>query len=293
MSSATLVEALATDPLAALDLLAAVAPEVAAMAGCPQPSNHHAEGDVLAHSRLALAALVDLEPQLESAAGEALRAAGCWPLDLPERTLTTTLAVALHDVGKPATIAGDDGAWTYYGHDRIGARIAVDVVERLELVDAAAGTRGGSIDLATLEWLIASHLFWLTADPDRVGDRAVARRFVDDPARGDALRLVTWCDTLGSRGPDGRPSVDLAVAAERRIAEVRRRATAPAPRPPLRGEEIMRVLDVPPGPRVGAVLAWLERRGLTGPAARAAVAAEREMLRTAEPADLRAYGPPP
>lgn len=287
-----LLDALVRDPPAALDLLAMRAPEVAAMAACPQPANHHSEGDVLTHSRLALTALADLDAQLDRHAGPQLRAAGCWPLDLPAPTPTTTLAVALHDVGKPRTITGDAGAWTYHGHDAVGARIAARLVERLGLVDAAARA-GTPLDLPLLEWLVSQHLFWLTAGIERVGDRAVGRRFVDDPGRGDALRVVTWCDTLGSRGPDGRAHVELAVAAEQRIAAVRRRAAVPGPAPALRGEEIMAALDLGPGPRVGAVLAWLGHHGLSGAAARCAVTAARDELRAGELAELRAGIPAP
>lgn len=200
-------------------------PELRAMIGCPQPVNHHAEGDVWRHTALALRNLADLPAEVRRWAGPALEAAGLGGLRLPPRTLTQALAVLLHDVAKPVTIAGADGSWTYHGHDRRGAVMAEAVVDRLELV-AAAERAGEALDPERLAWLIREHLFWLNTDVARVTDRAVARRFVRDDGWGEDLRVLAWCDTLGSRDPRGRPFVALMVAGEVRLAAARARAAA-------------------------------------------------------------------
>lgn len=280
LDAPTFLRALCHDPAAAFDAQAARIPEVAAMRECPQPANHHSEGSVWDHTRLALQMLADLPAHIERYAGTALRAAGRWPLELPARTLTQAMAVLLHDVGKPVTRQGPDGAWTYHGHDRVGATMAVDILARHGLVDAAQAL-GVQLAPDRVAWLVDNHLFWLNTEVAQVTDRAVARRFVDDPGRGDDLRVLSWCDTLGSRGPDGRPHVDLLVAAEDRLARTRERAATPPPRRPLDGRTIMRELDLEPGPRVGAVLDWLARRDLHGDAAVAALRRERDHLRHA------------
>jgi hypothetical protein len=255
-------------------------PELAAMRGCPQPPNHHAEGDVWAHTDLALGALEELPAAVQRHAGDELDAAGLWPLPLPGASVNQALGVLLHDVAKPRTIAGPAGAWTFYNHDRVGAELARRLMDRLGLVEAAAGL-GLRVDPDEVSWLVAEHLFWLNTDIGVVTDRAVARRFVRDDGWGDDLRAVSWCDTLGSRGRDGRPHTDLLVAAERRIAETRARAAAEAAQPPplLDGHEVMAVLDVPPGPQVGAVLAELRQRCATEQEARALLHAERDRFR--------------
>lgn len=256
-----LVRDLLDDPVAAFDRHSSAIGELAALHGCPQPSNHHAEGDVAAHTRLALSVLVDLDAAVERFAGPALRAAALAPPRLGPPTLTTTLAVLLHDVGKPLTIAGDAGRWTYYGHEAVGAAVAVRMIDRLDLV-GAAHRAGAQLDVAAVEWLVREHLFWLNTDVTRVTFRALRRRFVDDPARGDMLRVLSWCDTLGSRNPDGRPYVDLLVAAEAAIAGARRRAAeiAAAPAPLLDGRAVMAVVGIAPGPRVGAILRLVRQR---------------------------------
>ncbi len=241
-------------------------PELRALAGCPQPANHHSEGDVWRHTALALRCLSDLPAEVRRWAGPQLEAAGLGRLRLPSRTLTQALAVLLHDVGKPVTIAGPDGAWTYHGHDRRGAEIAVAVVDRLGLA-AAAARAGEALDPDRLAWLIREHLFWLNTDVARVTDRAVARRFARDDGWGEDLRVLSWCDTLGSRDPRGRPHTALLVAGEVRLAAVRARAAAQQrrPGPVLDGDEVMALLGLAPGPAVGRVLGWLAARRVRDP----------------------------
>jgi poly(A) polymerase len=267
-------------PATVLDRHGAAVAELAAMRGCPQPPNHHSEGDVWEHTRLAMEILGDLPAAVHRFAGARLADAGLSDLAFPGRTLTQALGVLLHDVGKPVTVAGDDGAWTYYGHDRVGARMAADLIARLDLV-AAAASAGLVVDPDAVAWLVAEHLFWLNTDVGRVTDRAVARRFVRDDGRDEDLRVLAWCDTLGSRGIDGLPHVDLLVAAEGRLRATRARAAAAVDRPPplLDGREVMQSLDIGPGPRVGAVLAWLRFRHTDAQAARRDLDARREQLR--------------
>lgn len=274
-------------PAQALERHGAGIPELASLRGCPQPPNHHAEGDVWTHTTLALRTLQELPQAVERHAGAALAGAGVRPR-WPARSATQALAVLLHDVGKPLTIAGPEGRWTYYHHDRVGADLAAHLIDRLGLV-AVAGALGVELDAEAVSWLVAEHLFWLNTDPALVTDRAVRRRFVRDDGRGEDLRVLSWCDTLGSYGPDGRPHVDLMVSAERRIAQVRTRAAAEAARPAplLDGHEVMATLGVDQGPRVGAVLAWLRARSDTEAQARRLLRSQAPRLASAPLETLR------
>lgn len=94
-------------------LLAAVLPEVSAMAGVPQPPEFHPEGDVLTHTRLALQRL-----------------------DRPTPVLA--LATLLHDVGKPPTFSVSDRI-RFTNHAAVGATMSEGICQRLRL--SAAETR--------------------------------------------------------------------------------------------------------------------------------------------------------
>lgn len=89
------------------DSAVAAHPWLAALAETPQDPEHHAEGDVLVHTRLALAELAALP--------------GFVALSAAEQTLTFW-AVLLHDVCKPHTTrVEDNGRITARGHSRRGA----------------------------------------------------------------------------------------------------------------------------------------------------------------------------
>lgn len=294
LSATAFLADLRADPAGALDRHGDAVEEWAAMRSCPQPANHHSEGSVWNHTRLALEVLADLPGAVERAAGDELAAAGLGDLHLPPPRLTLAYAVLCHDAAKPLTITPTKGSWTYYGHDRVGARLAVEVARREGLVDAAREL-GTGLDLERVAWLVGNHLFWLHGG-DQVGDRAILKRFGrsagDLDGQGDDLRALSWCDGLGSRGPDGRTHPAFLVAAEVRLAgarrrEVQRAAQAHAAPPPLDGRAIMRTLGIEPGPRVGAVQAWLADRSADAERAEDLLVAHAAFLRTEETETLR------
>ncbi|HYB92340.1 MAG TPA: HD domain-containing protein [Candidatus Binataceae bacterium] len=89
-------------------LMEALLPEAVEMVGCAQPDNFHPEGDVYAHTRLAVSMLT--------------------------RGVSETVAfgVLLHDIAKPRCRAvASDGRITFYGHTDQGAMMAAGIMARL------------------------------------------------------------------------------------------------------------------------------------------------------------------
>jgi putative nucleotidyltransferase with HDIG domain len=87
-------------------------PELGLLASTPQPPEYHAEGDVAAHTRLAVAACpADADPDL------------LW-------------VALLHDIGKPSTtVRQADGRITAHDHAKVGATMAEAILRRLGLPD--------------------------------------------------------------------------------------------------------------------------------------------------------------
>ncbi len=142
-------------------LLRSVLPEVAAMAGVPQPPEFHPEGDVLMHTCLALQVLKDPTPVL-------------------------AMATLLHDVGKPPTITVSDRI-RFHGHAGAGAQMTGAICQRLRM--SAADTRA-------IVTLVQDHLRIGDLPQMRPGR---AMRFLRRPDFGDLLELHR-ADCLASHG---------------------------------------------------------------------------------------------
>src|SRR5207248_10096625 len=93
--------------------------EIEPMKGCKQPEQFHPEGDVFQHTRLMLEML-------------------------PENvSVPLVFSVILHDIAKPKTAQVDEtGRIRFNAHDRIGAEMTEDIMERLRFsraeIDATA-----------------------------------------------------------------------------------------------------------------------------------------------------------
>jgi len=202
-----------------LGLLALCLPELREGRGMVQGGFHHL--DVFDHGVEALHQLLARFP----GADPALR----W-------------ATLLHDVGKPRTrgVNPTSGRTTFYGHDRVGAELAREMLTRLRLPSA-------TVERAAA--LVRAHMAQLPAN-EREARRFVHRR---RPLLPELLRLML-ADREASRGPDSHPAIRHAYARamDRVLAALEEQPTAP--RPLLTGEDVMGLLDLAPGPAVGAAL---------------------------------------
>ena len=208
-------------------MLSSYLPELEAARGVGQGRGFH-HLDVLDHSLEALNQLLHGFPEADAA----LR----W-------------ATLLHDVGKPATVGrGALGRVTFYGHDKVGADLASTLLRRLRMESAL---------VARVASLVRYHMLPLPR-----GERA-ARRFVHRRREllPDLLKLMI-ADREAARGPlssaAGRNAYRVA------LGEVIGLLSEEAPpRPLLSGNEVMDLLSLAPGPRVGEVLALIaEARAL-------------------------------
>jgi poly(A) polymerase len=177
--------------------------------------------------------------------------------------LVTRAAALLHDVGKPPTHALDPhGKHTFYDHPSLGADMAAAMLTRL---------RFSNDEVAAVALLVRHHLRPIQYRPDEWSDAAV-RRLVRDVGdqRGRLLDLAR-ADTRASSFPTVAGIDDL----EQRMARLDAGGAVSRLRPPLSGEDIMRLAGGrPPGPWVGRVTRALEEAVLDGaiPAGDAAAA---------------------
>ena len=200
-------------------LLEHVLPEIAATINCEQSPDFHPEGSVFNHLLLMLAQLpTDADPSLP------------W-------------ALLLHDVAKPVTASKDPdtGSIHFYGHEKIGAEMAQNILERL---------RFPRKQIDEVVEAVRCHMQFKDALQMR---KATLRRLLLRPTFPLELELHRL-DCLGSHR-----RLDVY---EFLVEQSRQLEQQPQIRPPLlKGSDLL-ALGMKPGPEMGALLAEIREKQL-------------------------------
>jgi poly(A) polymerase/tRNA nucleotidyltransferase (CCA-adding enzyme) len=156
-------------------------------------------------------------------------------------SLEVRLASLLHDVGKPRTKKGDGPDSTFYQHEYVGAKMTRKALERLKFPKEV-------VDKVT--HLVRYHLFYYN-----VGEvtEAGVRRFLKrvGPENVDDLIKVREADRIGSGVPKAFPYKLRHLLFM--IEKVKRDPISPKMLK-INGNELMTLLNIKPGPRVGHIL---------------------------------------
>ena len=270
-----------------LGLFTVLFPEMAVAKGVEQPKEHY--WDVFDHSLKTVVAVDFLLHQgsWEYADDEVLAMAP-WSEVLAKhfaqpvssgsiRRSLLKLAALLHDVAKPQTKAiGEDGRTHFLGHAKLGAAIAVDILERL---------RFSGKEVKLVEVMIKYHL-----RPGQMGQeelptqRAIYRYFRDSADGGIDILFLSLADHLATRGPDlsltgwqGHTQLVEYVLSQHFEQE---RLVVPAKL--VSGHDLINIFGLKPGPRMGQLLEAVREAQASGEVAtrEEALAFVRERLET-------------
>lgn len=177
-----------------------------------------------------------------------------------DRMLLLKMAALLHDIGKPETqTVDDDGRIHFYGHESAGARRAASLMRALRFSREEA-LRVRTITEAHLR---PAHL----ARGGTVTRRAVYRYFRDTGDAGVDVVLLSLADHLATWGPNLRGA---RWAARLEVAELllyhyfEQPQASVRPQLPVSGHDLMRALDLPPGPEIGRLLDLLREAVAAG-----------------------------
>lgn len=151
----------------------------------------------------------------------------------------TRLAALLHDVGKPKSMKGDEKNRTFHNHEVYGSRIAVSIGKRLKLSNK---------ELDQLFRLVRWHMFTVQ---ETQTDKAV-RRFIRNVTLEyiDEMISMRRADRLGSGAKETSWRWELF---KKRIVEVQKQPFAIKDLK-IKGDDVMEILKIRPGRRVGEVL---------------------------------------
>ncbi|MBS3182663.1 CCA tRNA nucleotidyltransferase [Leucobacter manosquensis] len=234
----------ARDPIPGIRLLVETGlaerflPELTALIATQDDHGRHK--DVYEHSLTVLRQAIELEHERRASDGEDDAAAA------PD--LVLRIASLLHDVGKPATRRFERGGVTFHHHDVVGAKL---VKKRLREL------RFDNDTVKRVARLVELHLRFFGYSDQPWTDSAVRRYVRDAGDELERLHILTRADVT-TRNRRKAERLDHAYDdIERRIAELAEAEELAAVRPELDGEEIMAILDVPPGPVVGRAYRYL------------------------------------
>lgn len=151
------------------------------------------------------------------------------------------LAALLHDIGKPRTKRGQGLDATFYNHEVVGAKIAYQILNRLKF---------SKKDIEKIVRLVRYHLFYYNVD--EVGESSV-RRLVRQagPENMEELLQVRMADRIGSGVPKAEP---YKLRHLKYVIEKVSQDPISAAMLKINGQDVMKILKIQSGPKVGQVL---------------------------------------
>jgi poly(A) polymerase len=213
-------------------VLDVVFPEISKLSGVEQIGQHHHK-DVFEHTLMVVdqVALLTEDPVLR-------------------------LAALLHDIAKPKTKRFyPEQGWTFHGHEDVGSRMVKSIGKRMKLPEETTGK---------LSKLVSLHMRPINLTQDGVTDSAVRRLIVDAEPDLEDLLLLCRADITSANPKKVRRYLTDFEMLELRIHEVVEKDNLKAFQSPVRGEEIMEVCNLKPGPIVGKIKKALEAAILDG-----------------------------
>jgi poly(A) polymerase/tRNA nucleotidyltransferase (CCA-adding enzyme) len=162
------------------------------------------------------------------------------------------LAALLHDVAKPQSKRGEGPDSTFYGHQVVGEKMALEILDKLRFSKEIT---------EKIALLIREHMF--VYDPETVTD-AGARRLLRrvGPENIDDLFRLREADRIGSGVPKAQPY---------RLRHLKFRIEKVSKDPisakmlKVNGEDVLREANLRPGPKIGYILAILLEEVLDDP----------------------------
>ncbi len=151
------------------------------------------------------------------------------------------LAALLHDIAKPRVKEGEGPDATFYNHEIVGAKMTVQILSRLKF---------SKKDIEKIVKLVRYHLFYYNVD--EVGEASI-RRLVRrvGPENMEELLQVRMADRIGSGVPKAEP---YKLRHLRYLIEKVSQDPISVKMLKVRGDDVMKILNIQPGPKIGQIL---------------------------------------
>jgi poly(A) polymerase/tRNA nucleotidyltransferase (CCA-adding enzyme) len=162
------------------------------------------------------------------------------------------LAALFHDIAKPRTKRGEGPEATFYGHEVVSARMTLQILTRLKF---------SKKETEKIVKLVRYHLFYYNVG--EVGESSVRRLVMKVGAENvEELLQLRMADRIGSGVPKAEP---YKLRHLKYIIEKVSQDPVSVKMLKVNGKEVMEILKMQPGPKVGQILDILLGHVLSDP----------------------------
>jgi putative nucleotidyltransferase with HDIG domain len=162
----------------------------------------------------------------------------------------------VHDIAKPKTKEFKPGkGWTFHNHEEVGARMLPAIGRRLRLPNEMT---------KYAQKLTRLHLRPISLTEEEVTDSAYRRLLVQAGEHLEDLLILCRADITSQNPQRVKKHLENFDFVVRRLKEVEEKDRMQTFQSPVRGDEIMQVCGLSPGPKVGQLKTMIEEAILEG-----------------------------
>jgi poly(A) polymerase/tRNA nucleotidyltransferase (CCA-adding enzyme) len=182
------------------------------------------------------------------------------------------IAALLHDIAKPKVKAGEGNEATFYNHEIVGAKLTFQILNNLKF---------SKKEVEKITKLVRYHLFYYNVDEVK---EASVRRLVKNVGLDtiEELLQVRQADRIGSGVPKAEP---YKLRHLKYLIDKVSQDPISAKMLKINGNDLMQVLEIKPGPKIGDILSILLGYVLDDPKNNTKEFLEKESLKLSKLSD--------